>query len=70
MNKTWDKIERRFISTPDKMKSFFNDVEKLCRRYDLSIAHEDGNGGFLIEEYSQQNIEWLRDASKNYKDKQ
>jgi hypothetical protein len=50
------------------MLSFFDDIEELCEKYNFSIAHEDCHGGFLIEEYSQNNMEWLRNASKNYEE--
>ena len=64
--KTWDKSKCCFIDTPDKMQSFFDDIEELYKKYNLSIAHEDCHGCFLIEEYSEENMEWLRDAAKCY----
>ena len=67
-SKIWDETKRDFIDTPDKMSSFFDDIEELCEKYNFSIAHEDYHGSFIIEEYSQYNMNWLRYASKNYKE--
>ena len=46
-----------------KIEAFLDEIEKVCKKHNLSISHEDGHGGFEIEEYNQDNIEWLRDAS-------
>lgn len=41
---------------------FLNEIEKICKKYDLSISHEDSHGAFIIEDYDDYNIEWLKDA--------
>lgn len=47
----------------EKIKSFLDEIEKLCKKYELSISHEDlGYGDFIIEDYDEYNIEWLRSA--------
>lgn len=46
----------------EKIKSFLDEIEKLCKKYELSISHEDGGGSFIIEGYDDYNIEWLRSA--------
>ena len=53
---------------PKEMEDFLNDIKTICKKHNLSIAHEDYHGGFLIEEYDEDNIEWLFGASKCYKD--
>ena len=70
MSKVWDKVNRCMVEMPKEMKDFLNDVESVCKKYGLSISHEDYNGAFLIEKYSKENIEWLFGASKYYKDKE
>ena len=55
-----------YILTPDKLKNFFDDIEAVCRKYNLSISHEDGHGSFIIQKYDQFNIDWLREAAKDY----
>jgi hypothetical protein len=34
----------------------------VCRRHGLSLSHEDCHGAFIVENYSKDNIEWLKDA--------
>lgn len=53
---------------PEKMKKFLDEIESVCKKYNLSISHEDCHGSFIIEDYSSENIEWLFSAKKNYKE--
>lgn len=70
MSKVWDRINGCMAEMPKEMEDFLNDVESVCKKYGLSISHEDYHGAFLIEEYSKENIEWLFGASKSYKDRE
>ena len=54
---------------PKEMEDFLNDIKTICKKHNLSIAHEDYHGAFLIEEYDEDNIEWLFGAGKYYKDR-
>ena len=63
---TWDNISGKRIPTPDKMTAFFQDIIEVYRKHGLSISHEDGHGAFIIEPYSEANVEWLKDALKEY----
>ena len=38
------------------------EIEAICKKYDLSISHEDSQGAFEIEIYKQGNIDWLKTA--------
>lgn len=44
--------------------SFLNELEVLCRKYDISIAHEDTQGGFIIQRYKHSNMIWLKAATR------
>jgi hypothetical protein len=44
-------------------RKFLAEVEKLCRKYNISISHEDQHGAFLLEEFSELNMSWLKEAS-------
>jgi hypothetical protein len=61
--KSWDSKEKKFIETPKKIKEFFNDIDILCKKHNLSISHEDGHGAFIIKNYDVNNIEWLKSAN-------
>lgn len=67
MKKIWDNNSRELIEMPEKMKNFLNEIKSICKKYDLSISHEDCFGSFIIENYNSENIEWLFKASKGYK---
>jgi hypothetical protein len=64
--RTWDSINNVHIETPKEMIEFFKEIDEVCRKHDLSISHEDYQGAFIIEKYSKHNIEWLKDAHKDY----
>lgn len=64
--KTWDYTIAEFIETPQEIKNFFNEIDAVCTKYNLSISYEDGHGNFIIENYNKNNIDWLKGASKNY----
>ena len=42
---------------------FYNDLINLYKKYGISISHEDGHGGFILEEYDEFNIQGIKDAS-------
>jgi hypothetical protein len=52
----------------DKVKSFLEVIEAICKVYGLSITHEDEHGAFIIEDYKETNIEWLKEATINIKE--
>ena len=61
--KIYDTQECKYIETPEKVKEFFIELKTLCLKYNLSISHEDIDGGFIIENYSDDNLDWLSFAS-------
>ena len=32
-------------------EDFYNDLINLCKKYGISISHQDGHGAFILEEY-------------------
>ncbi len=63
---TWDLKTNDFSEIPQKQIDFLNDIKIICEKYNLSISHEDVHGGFIIEQFNQENINWLFDASINW----
>lgn len=41
---------------------FLDTILVLCRGFGFSLSHEDTEGAFVVEEYSEVNAQWLRDA--------
>lgn len=69
MGRTWDTFKGdggEYIETPERMKNFFDDIEKVYKKYDLSIQRS--HTGFSITNYDEKDIESLRNAKKNYMD--
>ena len=66
--RVWDRTIGEMREMPKEMKDFLEHIKLVCQIHNLSISHEDYNGIFLIEKYDEGNIEWLFDASKNYRD--
>lgn len=48
-----------------KIDSFLDELESLYRKYGLSIAHEDNHGAFIIERFSDENLQWIMNAQIN-----
>ena len=44
------------------VKAFIKEITDICQRYNFSIAHEDIQGGFIIEDCNPENIKWFQDA--------
>ena len=51
----------------EAFKDFFDEIELICRKYGLSISHEDGHGSFEIKKFDENNLDWLREASSTEK---
>jgi hypothetical protein len=53
-----------------KIDNSLNDIKEVCKKHGLSISHEDGQGGFIIDHYSDKDIEWLFQASDKTQEQQ
>jgi sugar phosphate isomerase/epimerase len=45
------------------VKKFIEELVKVCEDYGFSIGHEDTHGAFKINNYTADDIEWLRSAT-------
>ena len=61
--RVWDCNKQDYIAMPDYLKSFYEELIALFKKYDLSISHEDYYGGFIINNYDENNVNWLTNAS-------
>lgn len=68
--KSWDIIKSEDIETPEEVIKFLNEIDNICKKYNLSISHEDGHGEFIIEKYDDYNIRWLKECSLNIENKE
>lgn len=58
--KRWDGAKERDYPEVD---AFLDEVLAVCAKHGISISHEDGHGGFIIDEASIGNEEWLNAAA-------
>lgn len=56
--KRWDIADSKQIES-QSIDSFLQEIELVCKRHGFSISHQDNNGAFVIERYSEDNILWL-----------
>lgn len=50
------------MDAPFHIRSFYKELIALYKKYDLSISHEDSHGGFIIENYNENNVDLIMDA--------
>ena len=60
--KSYDYTQHEDIETPEDVQAFFEEIDKVCKKYNLSISHEAEQGSFIINTYAEENISWLRNA--------
>lgn len=53
---------RNYKPMPYHLRCFYDEIDSVCKKYNLSISHEDGQGSFIIENYHKGYTEWLKDA--------
>ena len=45
-----------------KLDQFLNDIIKVYKCHNLLLAHEDTQGAFIIQEFKEENVNWLKDS--------
>lgn len=45
------------------IQDFQREIIEVCKKHKLSISHEDGQGGFLIENYNPRYTKWFLAAN-------
>lgn len=45
-----------------KNEEFKKDIIKVCKKYNLSISHEDSHGSFIITKYDDYYSKWFNEA--------
>lgn len=62
----YDVNARRRIESPS-VDAFIADLVQIYKRHGMSLAHEDGQGAFIVETLKETNIEWLQAAHVDFK---
>ncbi len=50
--------------TKEKARAFLDELYNLYLKYDISLAHEDTHGAFILESLKKKNIEWIEESCK------
>ena len=54
------------MSNKERIKNFMREYEELCIRHGMSLSHEDCQGAFIIDEYDEDNVEWVKSALNGF----
>lgn len=46
-----------------EVTAFVKEIEGVCKKHNLSISHEDYQGGFIIEPFDKKLMEWFKGAA-------
>lgn len=60
-----DYMNRIRENIPKHIMDFYYDLFMLCKKYNITISHEDGQGSFIIEDFNEENIKWIVNAQLN-----
>lgn len=52
---------RQYVQS-DKQDAFIEELIAVCKKYNMSISHEDKHGAFEIRKHSKLDDDWLRRA--------
>lgn len=48
----------RYTLAPEAV-AFLKEIDDICKKYNLSISHEDEHGAFVLEKYDDLLAKWL-----------
>jgi hypothetical protein len=63
MPKRWVQQGFESVDSPQYIEKFLDEIISVCKKYDISISHEDGHGGFILEKFDEYNEQWLRNSA-------
>lgn len=59
--KRWNTETHASIENP-AIDAFLAEIQTVCKKYGLSLSHEDTQGAFVIIPYDDDAVQWLNDA--------
>ena len=48
----WHCGKSRYVPLTPKLVAFFKEIDDVCQKHGLGIAHEDGHGAFEVVDYA------------------
>ncbi len=58
----WSQKQGKRIENSE-VEEFLKDLIEVYKKHGFSLAHEDTQGGFIVEKFNEENVEWLMQAS-------
>lgn len=49
----------KYALLDEKSSNFMADIVLVFQKHGFSISHEDRHGGFIVEDFSDANVEWI-----------
>jgi len=53
------------LTRKKEVDSFLKDLIKVYNKHNMSLAHEDNQGAFVIEKNKDENVKWVKSAIIN-----
>lgn len=60
-NVHWDMSKKDFVENKE-IDDFLRAIAEVCKEHGFSLSHEDIHGAFIVEEYDENNIQYLMEA--------
>lgn len=60
----WSMMAKEHVEN-QRVDGFLLAIIDVYEKYGLSLAHEEDHGAFIVESMSDENIEWMKNASLN-----
>ena len=54
------------MNNKERIKNFMREYEELCITHGMSLRHEDCQGAFIIDEYDEDNVAWVKSALNGF----
>jgi len=62
--KRWNLQKKKNIENK-KVDEFLDEILAVFKKHNMSLAHEDAEGSFMVENYNSENIDWISTAIDN-----
>ena len=56
------KKKEELVQAP-RVDAFLKEIDEVCQKHGFSLSHEDTQGGFIVEKYHRDFVEWLQQAA-------
>jgi len=50
------------MTKEERAKKFLEEIEKVCKKHNISITHQDHQGAFQLDEYKERYMRWFMSA--------